>query len=296
VITTFNCFEILYNLEFDRQLSDNKLTIPSKIYNNKDKSHPWKRSIKGLKVKSQKKIVIIGDSHVRGLTSELKNNLGHEYSIFSTFMPGAGLQNITKLAKREISTLTNSDTVIVCGGSNDVNRDMSQLGLNSLKNFVNLRTNTNVLILTLPLRHDLIQDSCVNKEMYTYTFNRKLHKIMKNKEMVKILDYDIAREGFTHHGQHLSSTGKSKVAQIIAKHLTRSTRNNNIDSIPMKWKITTSDFIPTGRDVKDFHNDTSDLVNDGNEENQSTTNNQNNRTSNRRKKFPLTRSHDFLWE
>ena len=226
MITTFNCFEILYNLEFDRQLSDNKLTIPSKIYNNKDKSHPWKRSIKGLKVKSQKKIVIIGDSHVRGLTSELKNNLGHEYSISSTFMPDAGLQNITKLAKSEISTLTNSDTIIVCGGSNDVNRDMSQLGLNSLKNFVNLRTNTNVLILTFPPRHDLIQDFCVNKEMYTYTFNRKLHKIMKNKEMVTILDYDIAREGFTRHGQHLNSIGKSKVAQSIAQYLTRSTKLN----------------------------------------------------------------------
>ena len=58
------------------ELSD-KLTIPSKIHSNKYKSHLWKRSNKGLQVKSQKKILIIGDSHVRGLTSELKNNLGH---------------------------------------------------------------------------------------------------------------------------------------------------------------------------------------------------------------------------
>jgi predicted glycosyltransferase len=56
---------------------------------------------------------------------------------------------------------------------------------------------------------------------------------MKNKEMVKILDYDIAR-GFTRHGQHLNLTGKSKVAQIIAQYLTSSTRNKNTDSIPMK--------------------------------------------------------------
>jgi len=122
-------------------------------------------------------------------------------------MPGADLQNITKLAKSEVSTLTNSDIIIVCGGSNDVNRDMSQVGLNSLKNFVNLRNNTKVLILTLPLRHDLLHDSCVNKEIHS--FNRKLHKIMKNKEMVKILDCDIVREGFTRHGQHLNATGKS---------------------------------------------------------------------------------------
>jgi len=108
-------------------------------------------------------------------------------------MPGAaGLRNITNLAKSEITTLTNSDAVIVCGGSNDVNRDRSQAGLHSLTNFVNLRTNAKVLILTLPPRHDLIQDSCVNREIHS--FNRKLHKIMKNKERVKILDCDITRE------------------------------------------------------------------------------------------------------
>jgi hypothetical protein len=53
-------------------------------------------------------------------------------------MPGAGLQNITNLAKSEVTTLTKSDMAIVCGGSNDVNRNESQVGLNSLKNFVNL--------------------------------------------------------------------------------------------------------------------------------------------------------------
>jgi hypothetical protein len=135
---------------------------------------------------------MIGDSHTCGLTSELKNYLGHKYSIYSTFMPGADLQNITNLAKSEVTTLTKSDTVIVCGGSNDVNRNESQVALSSLKNFVNLRTNTQFVILTLSQRHDLMHDSCVNKEIHS--FNRKLDKIMKNKEMVKILDYDITRK------------------------------------------------------------------------------------------------------
>jgi hypothetical protein len=109
--------------------------------------------------------------------------------------------------------------VIVCGGSNDVNRNESQVGLNSLKNFVNLRTNIKVLILPLPERHDLTYDSCVNKEIQS--FKGKLHK-MKNKEMVKILDYDITNRGFTRHGQHLNSTGKSNLAELIVQYLTRS--------------------------------------------------------------------------
>ena len=44
---------------------------------------------------------MIGDSHARHLTSELKTYLGHEYSISCTFMPGAGNKNITKLAKKK---------------------------------------------------------------------------------------------------------------------------------------------------------------------------------------------------
>lgn len=209
-------------------------------------------------------------------------------------MPGAGLQQITDLAKKDVTTLTNSDTVVICGGSNDVSRNMSQVGLNSLSNFVNSRTNTKVLILSLPPRHDLTPDSCVNKEIHS--FNRKLHKIMKNKEMVKILDYDLTRDGFTHHGKHLNSTGKSSVVQLIAQYLIKSPTNNNGDPIPMKWETSTSDFIPTGCEATDLNNGASELDNDRNEENQSATNNLNNRTSNRRKKFPPARSHDFLRE
>jgi hypothetical protein len=63
----------------------------------------------------------------------------------------------------------------------------------------------------------------------------------------------------------------------------------------MKWKTSTSDFVPTGCEATGLNKEISDLDNDGKEENQPTTNNQNIRVSNRRKKFPLARSHDFLW-
>jgi len=116
---------------------------------------------------------------------------------------------------------------------------------------------------------------------------------MKNKEMVKILDYDIGRDGYIHHGQHLNSTGKAKVVQYIVQYLTKSSTNSNTVSIPLKWKTSTSDFIPFGCDTTDTNNNTSDLENDVNEENQPITSNQNIRTSNRRKKLPPARSHDF---
>jgi hypothetical protein len=150
-------------------------------------------------------------------------------------MPGARLESITKLAKREIATLTRSDTVMVCGGSNDVCRNELQTGLNCLNNFPNLRTNTNIMIISIPQRHDLSSKSCVNKEILT--FNRKLHKFMKNKELVKVLDCNIPREGYTRHGQHHSSKGKAMLALQIMKELTKQTEDNIIkpNPIPMTW-------------------------------------------------------------
>jgi hypothetical protein len=47
----------------------------------------------------KKKILIIGDSHARGLASELNTNLGSEYAVTGTIMPGAKLDNVTNLAR-----------------------------------------------------------------------------------------------------------------------------------------------------------------------------------------------------
>ena len=121
---------------------------------------------------------------------------------FITSKPGAGLQSITNLAKGEITALTNIDMFIVCGGSNDVNRGMSYIGLNTLEKFGNLRTNTKILILALQPRHDLVQDS----------------------------------DGYTRRGQHFHSTGKSKVVQYIVQYLTKFSTNSNSVSITLKWK------------------------------------------------------------
>jgi hypothetical protein len=61
--------------------------------------------------------------------------------------PGARLEKITKLADGEISTLGKSDTVIVIGGANDVNKKESNTGLIRLRKFVEHRRNTNIMVM-----------------------------------------------------------------------------------------------------------------------------------------------------
>jgi hypothetical protein len=91
------------------------------------------------------------------------------------------------------------------------------------------------MIVTLPHRYDLISNSCVNKEIQS--FNRKLNTSVKNKDMIKIIDYKFTREDFTNHGLHLNSIGKHKIAQLITQHILTS-ENNFHNPIPMQWIAT----------------------------------------------------------
>jgi hypothetical protein len=102
------------------------------------------------------------------------------------------------------------------------------------------------MIISIPQRHDHSSESCVNKEILA--FNRKLHKFMKNKELVKVLDCNIPREGYTRHGQHHSSKGKAMLALQIMQELTKQTEDNTINPnpIPMAWTKSSSDPTPNG--------------------------------------------------
>lgn len=67
---------------------------------------------------------------------------------------GSGLANVTALAREEILTLTKDDAVVIWGGSNDVSKNETSTGLKDLKNFINHKSNTNIIALAAPQRHD----------------------------------------------------------------------------------------------------------------------------------------------
>jgi hypothetical protein len=54
----------------------------------------------------------------------LFSNLGSEYAVMGTIMPGAKL-DITNLAKRELVTLTKKDSVIIWGRAPTMSTKMS---------------------------------------------------------------------------------------------------------------------------------------------------------------------------
>jgi len=123
--------------------------------------------------------------------------------------------NITNLADKEASTLGKSDTVIVMGGANDICKIEANIDLKDLGKFINSRQNTNIMTVTAPHRHDLQETSCLNKEIEV--FSRKLHKMVKTADNVKITQANLSMNDFTLHGLHLNISGKEKMAELI-KH------------------------------------------------------------------------------
>jgi len=88
-------------------------------------------------------------------------------------MPGARLEDITNLVDDEINKLGKNDVVIAIGGTNDVNKNETNVGLEHLRTFIHKRHNTNIMKVAAPHRHDLQEASCANKEIVV--FNKKLH-------------------------------------------------------------------------------------------------------------------------
>jgi lysophospholipase L1-like esterase len=183
---------------------------------------------------TKRKTVIIGDSHATGIAAEISSALGKDFEVTGTVTPGARLENITNLADKEVSTIGKSDTVIVMGGANEVSKKEANIGLKHLGKFVNSRQNTNIMTVTALHRNDLQETSCVNMEMEV--FNRKLHKAVKTADNVNIIQANLSRNDFTHHGLHLNISGKEKMAELIWKNIKKLMARKEETPIILKWE------------------------------------------------------------
>jgi hypothetical protein len=117
-------------------------------------------------------VLILGASHARGCASEVKQQLNNKYEVFGFINPGSGMKDIKGSAKIKMTQLTREDKVVLWGDVNDVGRNKSVVGIKHILNLLINSTHTHVILLSVPHRHDLINDSCVNREVKV--FNRSL--------------------------------------------------------------------------------------------------------------------------
>ncbi|MDR0288737.1 MAG: SGNH/GDSL hydrolase family protein [Rickettsiales bacterium] len=224
-IKNVNRYEALQNT--DERITGSQNLEPA---NNRGMVAKKRKSLQRKKLK----IVVVGDSYMRGIAGELLHNLGSAFEVIGYVKPGSGTKAITDTVKQEFTTLMKKDMVVVWGGANDIAKNKLNNGLIRMTNFVKLRKHTNVLLVSAPTRFDLSTAPCVNREVIA--FNRKLYKRMKQFEHVKIIDSELHREYFTKHGMHMKIAGKEIMAQRTVEHIRETFSKMKTSTITLQWK------------------------------------------------------------
>lgn len=150
--------------------------------------------------------MLIGDSHARGCASKLQEKLKEQYEVTGYVKPGAGATVLTEAAQQEINRLTQEDTLIYCGGTNDIAQNNTSRGIKFIHHYLLKNQHTNIIFMGAPHRYDLMESSIINEE--TKVFNKKLNNITSKYGHTSVMNIDLAREDFTRHGLHLRNSGK----------------------------------------------------------------------------------------
>jgi hypothetical protein len=166
------------------------------------------------------RVLLLGDSHMRGCADELKRNLKGDFMVSGIVKMGGKTKDI--LGTRIDQDMSKNDIVVVWAGANDIGKNNANEGIKNIVNSVKGSRRTNIIIMEALHRHDLIDWSCVNEEIGQ--FNRLLAKRLKLYKQVATGKLQLDRQHFTLQGMHMNYEGKIRTCQRIAKLVQRKLR------------------------------------------------------------------------
>jgi hypothetical protein len=71
------------------------------------------------------------------LAKEVQYHLNNNYEVIGFVEPGAAAEMIVNSTGSDIVNLTKSDAIVFCGGSHQVSKNMTNVALKHITNFVN---------------------------------------------------------------------------------------------------------------------------------------------------------------
>ena len=159
-------------------------------------------------------VQIFSDSHGRNLAKFVKANLGN-MSVCSSVKPGAKMNDVIGSLKPEN---VQGDYVVIIGGTNDIAYNEGDICVSVLEKKLTSLGDSKVLVVNIPVRHDLIPNSCVNKAVVET--NEKITRVCKGFRNVTVFDTSVLdRAHHTRHGMHLNKLGKEKLCKQICEYI-----------------------------------------------------------------------------
>jgi hypothetical protein len=149
------------------------------------------------------KVIIIGDSHTKGLASSPQSTLNNAYKLFNLVKPGSNSNILKESAKEIISHLSNDDLLVISNDTNDLNLDNFATTYQNIRNYIMSINHTNILPLGIP------SYPAVNTKILS--LNKKLQKLTRTTPHDRFLDTNNDRKLFTTHELHRNKLGKQLV-------------------------------------------------------------------------------------
>ena len=118
------------------------------------------------------RVVLLGDSHIKGFSRELRSILNKEYEITSFVKPGSTTSILCDSLKSSINQLSCDDLIVIGSGCNDYKLDNFESVYQNIRNYLSSIKHSNILLLSIPFRYDLHNSSEVN--MKILQLNKKL--------------------------------------------------------------------------------------------------------------------------
>jgi hypothetical protein len=219
--------------------------------------------------------------------------------VSSWIKPDAKTEELVGTIEKDFKCLGKSDVIIISGGANDVSSMRTQTisAVGKMTRFVQKYSNTNIIIVNTPHRHDLDRTSVVNSQIHA--FNRQLFKVVKAYSHVTIVETDLDRKLSTRHGMHLNKRGKEWLSKLLAMQISRLVINKVRDTpkIALKWKDESAvnqypEIHMTSMSPPDQTNSTNSKTQIDTLYKQTVVP----RTSTRQKRLLITHNKDFLWK
>jgi hypothetical protein len=98
-----------------------------------------------------------------------------------------------------------------------------------ISKFISGQPKTNILLVEVPVRYDIGARPHINEQIESY--NRKLQKVTRDFQHVRLIKVTSNREMFTKHGLHLNNKGKE-----LLKNLSVKLKSQKVAAIQLPWK------------------------------------------------------------
>jgi hypothetical protein len=106
--------------------------------------------------KDVSKVVILGDSHSRGLSAKLNEKLRNSFEVIGYTKPNCNLQSLPSIDNQGSASLTNNDVLVLIAGLKEVSNDNNAKALCHVTQFAKLKSQTNIILFTPHLRYDKV--------------------------------------------------------------------------------------------------------------------------------------------